>query len=477
MKATRRLGQTVYISVGGGLYWAASLLYLSAWSPQIGTSPAHELLPPAFSWFAIAAVIGITLAFHKQLMKPRCQWALAAVGLAASVLYAILFAFPASGIVGQIAALLTNACHHAFIIMFWGLAFTSLSKHDAEKAVVLSVLIALAVYYFGLLLPIGPWGAPVAALLRYGGTIPFLLGIAHIPTLERAADPDSLRMLVPFYLNRAFLGLCMAVLFYLASLVRPLGFPAPSPALCLAGCAAAGATLAALAAKARSGSSALRVAPLILLGTLVFPYALPLENLSHAFPLLAGCIAWISWIALSATQLSDIKEHIGLDEAFLAISEKAVVLMSVFLGFALCSLGTQPIGTETLQDFAIPLSAVFVYVSMLVCCYLFSTLIDKKQRQRIVRKAIMRSDEQLRLAYSAIAKKHGLTEREQDVFALMAAGHARPYIREKLCISDGTVKTHSYHIYEKLGIHSREELYKLVDRERSELEMANSDKP
>ena len=60
MKATRRLGQTVYISVGGGLYWAASLLYLSAWSPQIGTSPAHELLPPAFSWSAIAAVIGIT---------------------------------------------------------------------------------------------------------------------------------------------------------------------------------------------------------------------------------------------------------------------------------------------------------------------------------------------------------------------------------------------------------------------------------
>ena len=67
------------------------------------------------------------------------------------------------------------------------------------------------------------------------------------------------------------------------------------------------------------------------------------------------------------------------------------------------------------------------------------------------------------MVHDALAKRYGLTEREKDVFVLMAAGHTRPRIREQLCISDGTVKTHAYHLYEKMGVHSREELYALVE--------------
>ena len=37
-----------------------------------------------------------------------------------------------------------------------------------------------------------------------------------------------------------------------------------------------------------------------------------------------------------------------------------------------------------------------------------------------------------------------------------------------LVIAPGTLKAHTRHIYEKLGVHSREELYALLEGSRSE---------
>ncbi len=50
-----------------------------------------------------------------------------------------------------------------------------------------------------------------------------------------------------------------------------------------------------------------------------------------------------------------------------------------------------------------------------------------------------------------------LTEREQEVLELIAAGLTNPEIAEQLIISPGTVKKHAGNIYGKLGVHSRTE--------------------
>lgn len=60
-----------------------------------------------------------------------------------------------------------------------------------------------------------------------------------------------------------------------------------------------------------------------------------------------------------------------------------------------------------------------------------------------------------------------LTNREREVFALLARGHSITYIAEQLFISESTVRTHVKHIYAKLGVHSREELFALVDAHRT----------
>lgn len=60
--------------------------------------------------------------------------------------------------------------------------------------------------------------------------------------------------------------------------------------------------------------------------------------------------------------------------------------------------------------------------------------------------------------WKSFAQKAGLTERECDVALLMREGRSVPYIAEKLCVTQNTVKFHSKNLHVKLGVHSRQEL-------------------
>jgi two-component system, NarL family, response regulator NreC len=51
-----------------------------------------------------------------------------------------------------------------------------------------------------------------------------------------------------------------------------------------------------------------------------------------------------------------------------------------------------------------------------------------------------------------------LSEREREVFQLIAEGHSNKEIAEMLCLSPSTVETHRAHIMEKLKLHSAAEL-------------------
>jgi LuxR family maltose regulon positive regulatory protein len=50
-----------------------------------------------------------------------------------------------------------------------------------------------------------------------------------------------------------------------------------------------------------------------------------------------------------------------------------------------------------------------------------------------------------------------LTRRERDVLRLLAAGQSSPEIARTLYVEVNTVKTHLKHLYDKLGVHSRDQ--------------------
>ena len=63
----------------------------------------------------------------------------------------------------------------------------------------------------------------------------------------------------------------------------------------------------------------------------------------------------------------------------------------------------------------------------------------------------------------AWAQRFGLSAREEEVAGLLLAGRNVPAIAEMLFISQSTVHTHVKHIYEKTGVHTRQELIDLRD--------------
>lgn len=61
-----------------------------------------------------------------------------------------------------------------------------------------------------------------------------------------------------------------------------------------------------------------------------------------------------------------------------------------------------------------------------------------------------------------VAATFGLTDREGDVLRALVGSWTNRAIANELGITPGTLKTHVRHIYEKTGVHSREELGELV---------------
>ena len=64
-----------------------------------------------------------------------------------------------------------------------------------------------------------------------------------------------------------------------------------------------------------------------------------------------------------------------------------------------------------------------------------------------------------------IAQLYGLTPKETEVMTLIGKGRSAQRIQEALDVSASTVNTHVNHIYRKMGVHSRQEMLDLLERE------------
>jgi DNA-binding CsgD family transcriptional regulator len=61
-----------------------------------------------------------------------------------------------------------------------------------------------------------------------------------------------------------------------------------------------------------------------------------------------------------------------------------------------------------------------------------------------------------------MAETYRLTPRETDILFRLAQGRSQPQIQKLLVLSSGTIKTHIAHIYEKMSVHSNQEILDLV---------------
>lgn len=69
-----------------------------------------------------------------------------------------------------------------------------------------------------------------------------------------------------------------------------------------------------------------------------------------------------------------------------------------------------------------------------------------------------------RVEREALERLETLTEREREVFDLLAAGHDRSVIAAELFISVGTVRSHLQRVFRKLGVHTHAEVVAFASR-------------
>ena len=70
------------------------------------------------------------------------------------------------------------------------------------------------------------------------------------------------------------------------------------------------------------------------------------------------------------------------------------------------------------------------------------------------------------MSLSGIVDEAGLSKREAEVFGYLAKGRSASFIADFMCISVNTVKTHTLHIYQKVGVNSRQKLLDYCDEYR-----------
>ena len=70
-----------------------------------------------------------------------------------------------------------------------------------------------------------------------------------------------------------------------------------------------------------------------------------------------------------------------------------------------------------------------------------------------------------------LAAEHDITGRSLEVLVLLAKGNSAARIEQELYMSKGTVNTHTRRLYQKLGVHKRQELIDMVDAVEDDIEI------
>lgn len=106
-----------------------------------------------------------------------------------------------------------------------------------------------------------------------------------------------------------------------------------------------------------------------------------------------------------------------------------------------------------------PVSNAMIYLLLFATIALMARLSSASKPRET-----MTSEESMARACAIASKRHGLTPRESEILRYLVKGYDRGFVAQSLSVLSETVKSHTRHIYEKLGAHTRLELFNAVAR-------------
>ncbi len=125
--------------------------------------------------------------------------------------------------------------------------------------------------------------------------------------------------------------------------------------------------------------------------------------------------------------------------------------LGILLGRALSSNGLD------IQEI-LPMMIGLVVVLLIVSGFIFT----EKELVRALNILPIERRHRFQDKCQAVIERYGLSEREGEIMTLFAKGRNLAHIQEELNVSKSTVSTHRQHIYQKLDVHSAQEMIDLI---------------
>lgn len=313
--------------------------------------------------------------------------------------------------------------------------------------------------------------APVAAVFCAAQLVLVLLvaspAAATLAELRPGAAPEELRLTNPFSflpLNHQ-LYVCLALFQLSYGYAIGFGEVGDAPVTTFAGIVPLAVVCVAVAVLGRFP----RIDPLfsvaflfIVAGYLFVPFshdkALPVaSNLLEAGSSCFSLVYWLSVAALARRNRAGALTFFAWGGCILS----AGVVVGAFLGrLSSHLLFSDPVATSVACN--VVALALVAYATLALKGFSFDAAIDGVQNAVPVETLSAGGDGGLARAVRELADEAGLTQREAEVFALLAQGRNGVYVQQELGVSYNTVKTHVSHIYAKLGVHTHQELIDLA---------------
>lgn len=351
----------------------------------------------------------------------------------------------------------------ALINLLWARYCGTFELRRVYLFVMVSSLFSLVVYFLVTLLP------PIAVLPV--GAVLFFASVVFCKGSLDARSPIEEEYSVPVFkgtlstLWRPLLG--TAILSFMSGLMLQVSLRQDIPlstfqstALITQAVVVAALLLPALLVKSRlSLGSVYKVAlPLSAAGFLLLPLIWNgVGGLANACAQLGTLVAGIILWCMFANAVHETKLPAVLLFSCSLICTNAAQLIGTLAGL----LGAGSFGPGALELTAVALVAV--YLVAMVSMFLFKDKRLQGQDEVGDVPAVVEPGDILTDRCIMLAQARGLTPRESEILVHLGQGRTARAIAEKLVVSENTVKYHIKSIYQKLDVHSRDEVIDLIE--------------
>lgn len=461
---SRRLsGIDIWLSSGAALYWVSIAFRYMGASPWYasGTDAIGALCKYMFlvAWVFMTYLVMRTMGVRRS----RRLLGTVAAGISALMAAMDLLATPTLQAPLDTAMLALDFFTVGVAMMLWGMAFTSIEKYLAAQNVIVTVIVATCLALIGeALSPLVPLRLQTD-VLSTAATLIVAFGPVTIRNQMRDAVPERAARgrdartplaMAAYLAQRLAFGAALGFFPLAMREMTTVNLDAPLLTLSLL------TLLACVVLSTCSRIPAYTVLPALLLvafGALSVPSAFTGAS-GAVSALLAGI--WLSWQALSSVQLSEVKERLWLSELHTTLLDKAAIAVS-FLAGALLAIPLTGAGLapSLLTRALLAVACLLVLMSTYVVARLVGVHQEDAVRDEITRLEDARSAE----IYDGFARKYDLSPREREVVKMVAQGYSSAFIAGQLGVSQSTAKSHISHIYQKVGVHRKDELLELMD--------------